>query len=254
MDPDKQFSKKYIEKKVQSEISSSSLTLFPAAGGFLSLLWGALFASIPALIMGIIGLGTSAAYFAYQRFKNFSQLSQNLVDRLRAEQKAELLKKLNSLADELTEFKCYQGAEQVDLLKEKFDGLCSIIQEKLSDNPVKAARLHAIAEQLYLATIDNLLHAKQILSSINNIELDYIENQIKRAHSEEERESLIERRQLKIDGINSAEECIAHNEVAMTKINQLSMELAKTKRGNFDMEKSLHNITNNVRVEQWETQ
>lgn len=254
MEPDQQFSKGYIEKKVHHQITSSSLTLFPAAGGFLCLLSGALFASAPALIIGGIGLGVSAGFYAFQRFKNFSNLTQKLVDKLRSEQKHQLIKKLSSLADELSELKCYQGAEQVDRLKEKFDGLCSVIQEKLNDDPVKAARLHAIAEQLYLATIDNLLHAKQILNSIDNINLEYIETQLERAHSDQERESLEERRQLKLDGVNSAEECIAHNEVAMTKINQLSIELAKAKRSNFDMEKSLHKITNNVRVEQWETQ
>ena len=254
MEPDQHFSKEHIEKKFNKESLTNSVTLFPAAGGFLGLLGGALFASVPALILGGIGIGISAGFYAFQKFKNFSNLSQNLVDKLRRDQKSQLIEKLGSLGQELTDFSCNQGAEQVDRLKEKFDGLCSIIREKVGNDNVKSARLNAIAEQLYLATIDNLVHAKQILSSIDNINLDYIETQIQRAHSQEERESLEERRQLKIDGINAAEECIAHNEVAMTKINQLSMELARAKQSPFDMESSLHEITNNVRVEQWETQ
>lgn len=254
MEPDQHFSKEHIEKKVNSEILASSLTLFPAAGGFLALLGGALFASVPALVVGGLGIGLSAGYYSLQKLKNFSNLSQKYVDTLRQEQKLQLIQKLDSLGPELTRLSSHQGAEQVGRLKEKFEGLCSVIKEKIGNDQVKAARLNAIAEQLYLATIDNLVHAKQILSSIDNINLDYIDKQIQRAHSDEERESLEERRQLKLEGINAAEECIAHNEVAMTKINQLSMQLAKAKQSSFDMESSLHEITNNVRIEQWETQ
>ena len=61
------------------------------------------------------------------------------------------------------------------------------------------------------------------------------------------------RDRLKMEGVNAAEDCIANNEIAMTKINVLSMELAKSKTNSrFDMESSLHEITNNVRIDQWE--
>lgn len=253
MEPETDFSKKSIEKKVNEQITSHSLTLFPAAAGALGLLWGGLFAVPAALVLGGLSLATSVGFFSFQKFGRFGKLTTAYVNQLRGQQKEKLVQKLSTIGGELANLGCHQGAEQVARLKTKFDGLAAMIQEKLPDDETKASRLNAMAEKLYLATIDNLLQTRQILQSVDDIDLDYIDAQVQRAHSEQERESLEARRQLKLDGINAAEECIAHNELAMTKVNQLSMELARAraKHSPYDMEESLHEITNNVRVEQW---
>ncbi len=253
MKPETDFSKKSIEKKVNEDIASHSLTLFPAAAGILGILGGALFALPTALTLGGLSLAVSISYFSIQKFGRFGKLTAGYITQLRNEQKEKLVQKLSTIGGELQALGCHQGAAQVERLKTKFDGLIAMIQEKLPDNESKSGRLNAIAEKLYLATIDNLLQARQILQSIDDIDLDYIEEQIQRASSNQERETLEARRQLKLDGIQAAEERIAHNEVAMTKVNQLSMEIAQARSKNspFDMEESLHEITNNVRVEQW---
>ena len=253
MEAEPDFSKESIEKKVNDDIASHSLTLFPAAAGVLGLLWGGLFAIPTALALGGLSLAVSIGYFSFQKFGRFGKLTSAYINKLRREQKEKLVQKLSTIGGELESLGCDQGAAQVERLKTKFEGLSAMIQEKLPDDEAKSNRLNAMAEKLYLATIDNLLQTRQILQSIDDIDLDYIDQQLKRAHSDQERESLEARRQLKIDGMNAAEECIAHNELAMTKVNQLSMELAQTRAKNspYDMEESLHEITNNVRVEQW---
>lgn len=250
------FSKEHIEKQVNREIASHSMTLFPAAAGVLGLLWGALFAAPAALVLGGLAVATSVGFFSLQKFGRFGKLTSAYLLKLKNDQREMLLKKLSTIAPELADLGCHQGAAQVEILKAKFDGLNQMIQEKLGHDELKASRLSAIADKLYLATIDNLLHARQILSSVENIDLNYVEKQIARAHSVQERESLEQRRQLKLDGVNAAEDCIAHNEVAMTKVNQLTVELARTKDKNsrYDMEESLHEITNQVRVDQWVSQ
>ncbi len=230
------------------------MTLYPAAGGVLALLYGGLFNSTAGWVAGGLSIIASGGFYLYQKMTKSTKLSQKYIDKVREEQKRELISKLGTLGPELRELGCEQGALQVDQLNNKFVGLLATIDEKLSDQSMEASRLHALAEKLYLATIDNLIHAKQILKSIKDIDLDYIDTQLERAHNAVEKESLIERRKLKLEGMDAAEECIANNEIAMTKINLLSMKLAKSKRNaNFDMEESLHEITNNVRVEQWET-
>ena len=243
-----------IDKKVNEEILSHSATLYPAATGVLAMLYGGLFSSPAGLIAGGVGISISGGYYLYQKLSNSKKLSQKYIDKAREEQKRDLIAKLDTLGPELSELGCEQGALQVEQLKNKFTGLLAIIDDKLSNNPEAASRLHLLAEKLYLATINNLVHAKQILRSIHDIDLEYIKTQLARAHNSLEKESLEERRRLKVEGINAAEECIANNEIAMTKINSLSIQLAKSKKNiKFDMEKSLHEITNNVRVEQWET-
>ncbi len=250
---DHSFSAEGIGKKVNEELLTHSMTLYPAAGGVLALLYGGLFSSTAGFIAGGIGIIASGGFYLYQKITNGKKLSQKHIDNAREEQKKELISKLATLGPELRDLGCEQGALQVDQLNNKFVGLLATIDEKLSNKSVEASRLHALAEKLYLATIDNLIHAKQILKSIKDIDLDYIETQLARAHNTVEKESLEERRRLKIDGSNAAEECIANNEIAMTKINLLSMNLARSKRNSkFNMEQSLHEITNNVRTEQWE--
>ena len=248
------FSKDFIDQQINKEINNHSLTLFPAAFGVLGLLWGGLFASSFALVVGSLALGLSLGFFIYQKKVNFNKLAKQLVDKLRTKQLLDLKAKLVPLKQDLEKLNCKQGAEQVQRLKIKFEGLSEMIKEKLAHDEVNTTRLNAIAEQLYLATVDNLIQAKQILSSVDNINEEYIEIQMERAHSNQERESLLERKLLLRDGVNAAEDCIANNEVAMTKINQLSMSLAKSKHSKFDMEHALHEITNNVRVEQWQTE
>ncbi len=253
MDEEEKFSDEGISKKVNEEILNHSLTLYPGAGGVLALLWGGLFSSTGALVIGGLGIAASIGHAVYQKYFKSNKLSKKYIDQAREEQKQQLIAKLDSLGPELVELGCDQGAQQVEQLSKKFDGLQETIVDKLSNDPTTASKLSALAERLYLATIDNLLHAKQILKSVDDIDLDYIDTQLARAHNEIEKESLEERKKLKLDGINEAEVCIANNEVAMTKINMLSISLAKSKKSSsFDMESSLHEITNNVRVEQWE--
>ena len=246
------FSQKQISQKVNAGILSNSLTLYPTALGALALLWGALFGVTTAFIIGVAALALGVGNYVFQRKMKFEKLATKHIDQLRDSQKKELIGKLSTLGDDLSRLGCQQGVEQVSHLEKKFNTLCQMIAEKLAHDPVKASRLTALAEQLYLATIVNLLNAKQMLKSIDDIDLEYIDTQLARAHNDMERESLEERKNLKLNGLNAVEECIAKNEVAMTKINQLAIQLAQTKNAQFKMEESLHEITNNVRVEQWE--
>ena len=256
MEQETDFSKEHIEKAVAREIAQHSLTLYPAAAGILALLWGGLFTVPLAIGVGVLSLATSVGFFCLQKFGRFGKLTTAYVNRLRGQQKEKLVQKLGTLAPELERLGCHQGAAQVELLKSKFAGLDEVIQQRLAGDDSRASRIRAIADQLYLATIDNLQHAGQILKSVENIDLSYIEEQIARAHSPQEKESLEERKRLKLEGIDAAEEAIANNELAMTKVSQLAVELAKTRAQDnpYDMEASLHEITNSVRVEQWTAQ
>jgi len=211
---DDEFSSEGINKKVNEEILNHSMTLYPGAAGALAMLWGGLFSNPAGLIIGGVGLGASVGFGVYQKLAKTKKISQKYIEKAREDQKQQLIAKLDSLGPELRELDCEQGALQVNQLSIKFQGLQVIINEKLEKQPVQASRLNALAEKLYLATIDNLLHAKQILKSVQNIDLAYIDTQLAKAHNESERESLMERKKLKMA--------------------------------------SLHEITNNVRIDQWE--
>ena len=249
------FSKDQIQKAVNRDIAQHSLTLFPAAAGVLGLLWGALFAAPAALALGGLGILTSVCFASIQKFGRFGKLTTAYVNQLRNTQKKALLNKLSNIKPELERLGCHQGAAQVDLLQSKFQGLEDVIAEKLANQPDKSSRLSAIAEKLHLATIENLLHAGQILKSVEAIDVSYLDEQIARAHTEAEKESLLARKALKLEGVDAAEHCIANNELAMTKVSQLAVDLARTKSQNsaYDLEESLHEITNSVRVDSWET-
>lgn len=248
------FSKDHIAKKVNDEILNDSFTLIPSALGILGLLWGGLFSSGAALIIGALALTAGAANFFLNKFKRVPKLTEKHITKAREQQKKLILQKLDSLGPELSELGCHQGTAQVDMLRTKFQDLNALIIEKLDSEDSRSQRIAGLAEKLYLATIENLDHARQILKSVQNIDLEYIDSQIARAHSDEEKESLTERKNLKLKGIDESENCIAKNEVAMTKLNLISMQLAKQKKGtHIDMESSLHEITNNVRIDQWES-
>ena len=248
-------SKEHIAKKVNQAIINDSFTLASASIGILGILWGSLFSNTVALTIGGVGLLCGISTFLFNKFKRVPYLTEKQILKVRAEQKERIIQKLNSLGPELITLDCHQGADQVERLKTKFEDLNTLIMEKLNSKDAQAQRIAGLAEKLYLATIENLDQARQILKSVSNIDLDYIAEQTARAHSHEEKDSLEERKQLKLSGIHEAEECIAKNEIAMTKLNLISMQLAKQKQGShFDMESSLHEITNNVRIDQWESQ
>jgi hypothetical protein len=243
----------YVAKKVNEEIINDWLTLAPSALGTLGLLWGALFSSSSALLIGTTCLMLGLSNFLFKRFKLAPRLAERQLQILREEQKKEIIKKLDRLGPELKMLGCNQGAAQIERLTAKFTDLNSLVMEKMSNKDVHTKRVSRLAEELYLAAIENLDHARQILKSIQSIDTDYIDEQLKDAPSAEEKDTLLERRQLKLDALEEADACISKNEVALTKLNLISIQLVKQKSGvQFDMESSLHEITNNIRMDQWE--
>ncbi|MDH5178687.1 MAG: hypothetical protein OEZ39_08875 [Gammaproteobacteria bacterium] len=226
------FSQQAISRAVKREMLESPGVLYPAAGGALGLLAGALL--LPTWWMFGIGLGGLllgsgffAANYNLRRETYANRYVQKLFEKMEAQRKERTAK----LKESLQKVGSAEGLSQYQRINNKFENLRGMLTEKLNQGELTHTRYLAIAEQVYLGVLDNLYDLTNALRSVGSIEVNHVNQRLKQIEKsgkltkelDSEREALLQRLALKQAQENKVQQYLAQNEKAMT---QLDMTIA----------------------------
>ena len=88
------------------------------------------------------------------------------------------------LKQDLEEYSCHDGSEQLDKLKAKFDTLYELLADKLESGEMMFLRYQGIALEVFLSGVDNLTRVLHALKSVREIDPVYIESHLKALKSQ----------------------------------------------------------------------
>ena len=149
----------------------------------------------------------------------------------------ETRERLVALERDLAELDADRGLDQLRMVRQKLDTLTAVLQRRMNAGELAFGRYVGTAEQVYLATLDNLHEIVVVLTSAKGIDRDYIDDRLASLGSSErdgegerrERDSLAERHELLERQLAKVSELYAQNESAMTALDNTAMALADTR-------------------------
>ncbi|ETW97766.1 MAG: hypothetical protein ETSY1_21420 [Candidatus Entotheonella factor] len=178
------FSKSAVEKAVLAATLQHPLTLYPIAVGVVGVTavvllipsFGWLLVAVGAMTLGI---GSWIVNFFFRSEIYADRYLQSLHDQLAKQRQA----RLESLQDALEACQtvpeagtlAMQGAEQFVQIREKFDNLVAILDQKLDRRELTYHRYCGSAEQVYLSVLDHLQDVTTLLQSIRAIDPAYVQ-------------------------------------------------------------------------------
>ncbi len=264
--PKVDFSESAVRSAVRKTTIQHPLTLYPIAVGALGAVALGLSLLDPTLITfslvsGFFGIGIGSWVVNYGIRKDafagdYLKSMREKLDRYREST-------LANLQAELEECRSVQGGdgyagqavEQFRELKEKFDALCDVLGKRFNETELTYGRYRGTAEQLCLASIDNLRDVATLLESAKAIDNDdYIARRLAELSKLkilggadiEEKNTLEERARLRVATLEKVNSLLTLNEEAMTTMDKTTTALAdvKTKQGDavVNMETSLKEL------------
>jgi hypothetical protein len=227
------FSESAVSRAVLRGTAGHPLSVYPSVLGLLGALAGALFGS-PVLLVGASGVfGMGLAGWLVNYFARRGSFARRYLEQAHRALEAEARIKLEALREELHELGLDQGVSQVSKFRAKLDTLEDLLRRKLDPGELTYGRYLGIAEQVYLAALDNLHEAALAVRASRAIDLDYIEGRLDEIESdgiqqveEEEIRSLESRRALHAEQSERIEAILRQNEAAMTQLDRTSAAIA----------------------------
>jgi hypothetical protein len=257
------FSRKATQKAVLSNTLQHPLTLFPIAIGVLGTLGIVLFQA-PVLAVGAalggfgIGVGSWIVNYLVRNKTWANRYVESLHKKIEAQKSAALEKieqdLIHSQTVKGTEQFAEQGTAQFKMIQDCFENLRSILGEKLNAGELTYSRYLGTAEQVYLSVLDNLQNIATLLKSIRTIDRDYIEDRMSSmkalkkltAADEQEMETLEKRAQLRDEQLKKIDTLLAHNEKALTELDQTTTSIASVQtsqgRAKVDLESAMKDL------------
>ncbi len=251
------FSKKAISKAIMKNSIQHPLVLYPGAigiiGGAAALLLGPTIIPIAAAAAGgIVSIGALITNFALRK----EQITNDYVQSLHQQLSQSREESLQELKGKLHHAKSNKGLDQLERLQEKFELLEKILSEKLNPGEISFNRYLGIAEQVFLSVVDNLTEVTTRTESIKAIDIEMINSKMldmdRNKHIDEhqklEMESYSKRRQIYNNQLQSIKSLLAHNESAMTVIDETTAALSgiTTRKGmsTLDLETAMQELSN----------
>jgi len=243
------YSKQAIDKAVLKTGLTHWLTLYPPAVGVPLGIAGFLFG---APVLSILGFGTlflSLGSAVVNVFFRNETIAGQYISELNKKLKAHEKKVLQSLEKDLSALSdvdgardiAIQGVQQFDKIKVKYQNVKDLLEEKFSTNEMTFARFLGSAEQVYLGTLDNLRQVAATLKSMSSIDLSYIRQKLDDLSGRPEKESadlkemqaLQKRLTLWEEQIRLANDLLARNEEAMTKMEETTFAVSSLNTGSL---------------------
>ena len=236
------FSQKAIKSAVIKEGLTHPFTLYPPALGILGGLAGLLFAYPPLLAValgaGVLGLG-SGIVNVFLREQTFANRYLKELNAKQAEHEEQVLESLRddlekSLTHPLAGPLARRGLEQFDRSKCKYQNVEDLLEDKLSVTEITFGRYQSAAKQVYLSVLDNLKTVAAVLESAGTIDKNYIRSRLKElaakkalsAADQKEANALTQRLDLLKNQMAMAEDLLAGNEEAMTRLEETTSQIA----------------------------
>jgi hypothetical protein len=220
---------------------------------FGTLVFGLFFGFTYHLFLGILTIiGIAAFSLIYNLFFRAEKFRKKYLDFL-MEKLADIAeKKLYNLKEDLLNYKHEHGAKQLDQFKLKFDVLLDILKSKFDASQLTYNRYYSIAQEVYLAGIDNLNDIVLALKAMNSIDLKYIEDRLSELKKKDPANNAVLKEvdalqrskqsyQTQEDKIN---QLVAENETALTQIDEATIAISEitkstNKEAQIDMENSM---------------
>jgi hypothetical protein len=190
---------------------------------------------------------------------------EDLASRYMSDMRMEMVKQrermLRHLEEDLISVNELSGLRQIELFREKYENLLEVLDIKMEPGELTHARYLTIAEQVFLAGLDNLRAISLALKSVSTIDIDRIEREIA-IHSKKNRAveaTLKERKTLYEQQQTRANNLLAKNELALTQLDTVTTKLANisTSQGHasMDIEDAMKELQNMIlRTDRYSTQ
>lgn len=236
-----------IKSNVLNTTVTNPMTIYPICGGMLLIAFWFIFnATWIFTLIGGVAVFAGIGMFAYNYFGRFHHYQANYFAGLRKDNERVAKKKLRVVQQYLGERGWDQGAAQVDKLQTKMESFERVLDKKFETGEMAHARYHGIAEQVYMNALETLEQVVIELEAIDSIDPEYLENRIEELEHKKgtasevmERDSLIERYELRRSGLERAELLLAQNEKAMTGLDVVASDIATAKTDGKDIEMEL---------------
>lgn len=227
-------SQKSIRRAVLRNSLQQPLVLYSGVIGVLAGLTGAVFnfGAIPVYIAAS-GAATAVSGWLYEYWVRKNKHSQTYISEIRALMKREKDQKLSQLVENLQEVQCHDGIHQLQALNGKYDNFQEILANKLDPGEMTYSRYIAIAEQVYLAILDNLEQVFFALKSVSTVDAGELTARVKSLqkdpspYSKAEAETLAKRLELRREQLDLAGNLLLENEHALTEMDHIATKIAQ---------------------------
>ena len=251
--------KSEVTRAVLGRVAQHPSAVYPISlgllGGFAALILGP-----TAITLGVLGAGVvlGAGGFAANYFMKKDDLASRYMREMRIEMVKRRQQMMQHLEADLMDVNELSGLRQIKLLEEKYENLLDVLDKKLEPGELTHARYLTIAEQVFLAGLDNLQAVALALKSVSTIDISRIEQEIdlSEARGTAAAETLKERRQLYDQQHSRANLLLTKNESALTQLDLVTTKLANVvlSQGHaaMDIEDAMKELQNLIlRVDQY---
>ena len=222
-----------VNQAVLANSLQHPLVLYSAVAGVLAIGSSTVFSlgSLP-LILSTSALVISISGWFYQFFSRRDYYSQAYFSKIHARLSREKKQKLTKLKKELQQVESVTGIKQLELLEVKYHNFEEILSSKLSPTEMTYSRYLSMAEQVYLAVLDNLDKVFLTLKSISAVDKTHLNQRLSilekesSSTTEKEKETLNRRLNLYEQQQNRTAEIILANERALTELDEVSAKMA----------------------------
>lgn len=240
-----------VRRTVLAAALQKPYSLFPLVIGLLGLTAAGLFGSLEAAVVGGIGVLAGLGGWIVDYFFRHDSLARTLLEDHHAARRRQIADQLEALQRVLEELRFDRGADQLERLGEKFDGLKAVLADKMNPGEITYSRYLGVAEQVYLNALDRLHDVVSLLRGIQAIDTGHIDQRLAElgwregaaVAADSEIAALIERRRIAQEVAAQADSLVAANETAMTALDATTVRLAgiRTRQGRaaVDMETAM---------------
>lgn len=227
-------SQKAIRRAVLHNSLQQPVVLYSGVIGVLAGLTGAVFhlGAIP-LYIAASGAATALGGWLYEYVVKKKAHSQAYLNDIHALLNREKGRKLSQLTNNLKHVQCDDGINQLQLLDSKYRNFQDILSEKLDVAEMTYSRYIAIAEQVYLAVLDNLERVYFALKSVSTVDAETLRMRLQdlqqdaSPYAQGEYATLSKRLELRREQLDLAETLLLENENALTEMDHITAKIAQ---------------------------
>lgn len=252
MTAQQQFTQESIDKAVRRRVLTSPFILYPGVASVLTGLAAALFASPVTVSLAVASPVLLLAGWQFE--KRIRSHAYSLAYLAEANQKlqAERAARTAQLVEKLHVSHSRQGVHQIKLFNHAYQNFQEILGQKFSPQELTYGRYLGIAEQVFLASLDNLERVCLALKSVSTVDAAELQERIAELEKEndtgarEEMATLRQRLKLREEQTGLAEKLLLQNEKALTELDHVTAKVAtvvtEKGRAELDLERAMEEL------------
>ena len=243
-------SKQAIKQAILTNSVQHPLVLYASVTGVLALLSGSIFnlGSLPVMF-ATVAMFIAIGGWGFQYFANGDAYSKVYFEKIHRRLAHEKKQKITTLKQQLNDVDSLKGIKQLELVENKYRNFEDILNSKLSPTEMTYSRYLSMAEQVYLAVLDNLDHLYLTLKSISAVDKTHLTESLyhlednNSATAEKERKTLNKRLHLYEQQQTKTATIMLANEHALTELDQVSTQMASVQmnkgRADLDLDQAM---------------